>query len=501
MSIANRTKVSRQCLDSLVAVLGALFFTTCVSQSVAKNSHVMLRLLEVFATVGATGWAGTTLYRNRGVAKGLAQIAILDDIEMEVIANELDRHAQHRLAAAQGFPVSFASNDQAVAVDVSVEDTIDMELPDSDTHTERHELGVRGGNFNSPTYVPSLSRRDKEPKQKRSQTTKLLSDGKEHAWMRSLLNPSALLIFGGDGSGKSTFAQEMRKRRLKAGHDITVLDPHGKRSKWPGCKVIGSGLNYDAITAEITKFREEVKLRHKAVADDLAEEGDFEHYTLVCEEMTNWATNVAGAAELLKNIGDYRKVNCHLLIVSHGDCMGQLGNVKGFAKTLSTCLTKLELLSKPGEDGDPIPAGLGRLKPVGSESWLNVNIPKLDLEELAAEQAEEKANLRRSRTANPKQTRNPIESDRTPLSAAAFGDSRIGLVMELLASHGTAYAPVVSERLAHAGESGVRVADVMELFEELSQVYPDMFQIDTEQVNGISVDCLVPLCDVSAWAN
>ena len=54
----------------------------------------------------------------------------------------------------------------------------------------------------------------------------------------------AIAVIGAQGLGKTTLIEYLLS--LLSSEKI-VLDPHYKAGAWPGCLVIGAGMNYDAV--------------------------------------------------------------------------------------------------------------------------------------------------------------------------------------------------------------------------------------------------------------
>jgi len=196
-------------------------------------------------------------------------------------------------------------------------------------------------------------------------------------WIDRLINPSCLLVFGGDGSGKTTFAQYLIQRRVASGHQVIAIDPHGYPGKWgDGVEVIGAGRNYPAISKGISDLDSLVTRRYQLTQTNPSLEGKFEPISVLVEELTSFSHHLKNSKDLLINIGDYRKTNVHLLLVSHGDKLGQLGLPKGFASTIETIMSKVFLHSTIDANGEPIPTGYGWVQHRDGEK-LNVQIPDL----------------------------------------------------------------------------------------------------------------------------
>jgi len=183
----------------------------------------------------------------------------------------------------------------------------------------------------------------------------------DESWIDSLLRPSVLLVYGSDGSGKTSMARELLARRQAANHQTFALDPHSHPGKWGTCEVIGAGMGHKAIAAFVGRLQAIIKDRYERISSGEVAPGSFRPISIVCEELTDWAGEVTNSDLLLAKAGHYRKANVHLILVSHGDKLGQLGSPKGFADMANRILTKLKLESKPGHDGEPIPAFKGLL--------------------------------------------------------------------------------------------------------------------------------------------
>lgn len=200
----------------------------------------------------------------------------------------------------------------------------------------------------------------------------------EHDWVDTLINPSVLLVFGADGSGKTTFAFELIRRRIESGHDVVVLDPHNEKGKWGSLPVIGGGNDHKAIEQELYALERLCKERYALLNTGQCTPNDFQHKTYVVEEMTAYASKVKNASSLLTNIGDYRKLKIHVLMVAHGDKLGQLGGAKGFADTINSMLSKVYLGGTVGKDGEPCPTFTGWYMHRQSDK-VQVKIPKLSV--------------------------------------------------------------------------------------------------------------------------
>jgi hypothetical protein len=161
----------------------------------------------------------------------------------------------------------------------------------------------------------------------------------------NMTNYPSVLIYGAQGSGKTAFAGEEIKKRIAAGHQVIVLDPHAAYGAWSGCEVIGGGMDYAAIDAKLKWFSAEVARRYKEIQS--SPNPKFKPLTLVAEEMTNWASRCENSAEFLKtSLSDIRKAQMFSLLVAHTRTMPALGDAKGLAALRDEALLEIELLGE-----------------------------------------------------------------------------------------------------------------------------------------------------------
>ena len=166
----------------------------------------------------------------------------------------------------------------------------------------------------------------------------------------------AIAVIGAQGLGKTTLIEYLLS--LLSSEKI-VLDPHYKAGAWPGCLVIGAGMNYAAVGEALTNLSADVKERYQQRAT-------FAGYqpapvALVLEEQTNWVDKVEGAGRFLKEtLSDIRKVGYQTFSVAHGDTNTARGGAKGTAKMRQQGELKIEILEK----------GLARVSLRGRETFL-----------------------------------------------------------------------------------------------------------------------------------
>lgn len=160
-----------------------------------------------------------------------------------------------------------------------------------------------------------------------------------------LTNYPAVLIYGPQGSGKTFLAEEEIARRKAAGHRVTALDPHAGFNSWRDCEVVGAGMDYPAIDAELADFASEVKRRYERIRKE--PNPQFTPWTFVCDEFTNWASRCKASGDFFQAaLSDIRKAKMYVIFVSHARTLAGLGDAKGMAATRDAALLEIELLGK-----------------------------------------------------------------------------------------------------------------------------------------------------------
>lgn len=158
-----------------------------------------------------------------------------------------------------------------------------------------------------------------------------------------LTNYPAVLIYGPQGSGKTFLAEEEISGRKQAGHKVTALDPHAGFNSWRDCEVIGAGMDYAGIDAELADFATEVKRRYERIRKE--PNPQFQPWTFVCDEFTNWASRCKASGDFFQAaLSDIRKAKMYVIFVSHARTLAGLGEAKGMAATRDAALLEIELL-------------------------------------------------------------------------------------------------------------------------------------------------------------
>ncbi|MEX0272648.1 ATP-binding protein [Leptolyngbyaceae cyanobacterium UHCC 1019] len=97
------------------------------------------------------------------------------------------------------------------------------------------------------------------------------------------------LVWGGQGSGKTSFARAIAADKLANNQKIIVLNPHGSAGTWQGMRLIGAGKDYKAVEAFMRTYLALVKKRYQLFEQSGISEDDFLEQLLkaglvVCQE-------------------------------------------------------------------------------------------------------------------------------------------------------------------------------------------------------------------------
>ena len=211
------------------------------------------------------------------------------------------------------------------------------------------------------SYTPDLTDRNQDP----------------HEWINGLHEVNCLLIYGEQGSGKTTFVEAEVKARQELGHEVIVLDIHRKYGSWEGLEVTGDGMDFEAIDESLLDLQSLIKTRYK----QYSQVPDFnpKPITVICEEFTNWNERCKNSdAFFSAALSDVRKVRIHVLFVAHGDTLGNLTKKSGMGKNRDLGMVKLELIGELNETGKTVPSGKGNLYlPRNANNPVAVIVPDL----------------------------------------------------------------------------------------------------------------------------
>lgn len=236
--------------------------------------------------------------------------------------------------------------------DATVEPTPDIAVvPDEAAPVDATSADASAGNDE-----PAADNRDS-----RTPTPIALTDDR-FSWAKDLLHFPAVLIWGAQGSGKTSFASWLLHQRIAAGHSTWVCDPHKEYGQWNGLKCVGAGMDYEACDRAMIQFANTVKREYKTRSEQANYKPQRE--TVLVEEFTNWADRCENAGEFFKaSLSDLRKIKKGVIFVSHDRSLVALGNAKGFSKARNNGLLELHLEAViDPTTGEPKPAMKGKLK-------------------------------------------------------------------------------------------------------------------------------------------
>jgi hypothetical protein len=207
----------------------------------------------------------------------------------------------------------------------------------------------------------------------------------------------AVLVYGAQGSGKSTVAKWIVQQRALAGHTVNILDPHQIAGHWSGIgnlNLIGRGMDYKAIDDALREFRDLIRQRYERLSSELS--FSPAPITIVAEEFTNWSShcNYSGSFWDMA-MSDIRKANAYALFVSHGRNLSQLGGGRG-AKTRDSTLFEIQLFATlDPATGESRPTMTGTYKFPGQQP-IGFDVPKLTFEEAVEPEAFEPETIENS---------------------------------------------------------------------------------------------------------
>ncbi|MBW4474989.1 MAG: hypothetical protein KME45_32105 [Stenomitos rutilans HA7619-LM2] len=198
------------------------------------------------------------------------------------------------------------------------------------------------------------------------------------------------LLFGGMGAGKSWTARYLVMQKVRAGHQVILLDPHAANHEWQGIRHIGAGMDYRAIAEFLRWYLDEIERRYQEFNRSGLTEEDWQQSlrqqqritSVVSEEMTNWADRLPGdiGSKFFKSaMSDSRKVLMPPLFVAHDRTLSALGDAKGIARLRDAALLELELIPTiHPTTRKPVSSGKGKLKLPGHAEWLAVELPQIE---------------------------------------------------------------------------------------------------------------------------
>ena len=206
-------------------------------------------------------------------------------------------------------------------------------------------------------------------------------DSNPFAWLKQIYGSNCILMFGGQGSGKTSFVEWYANQKAEQGDEVIVFDVHRKFGAWKGLRVVGDGRDYQAIDDEILQLEKRITARYQQFAT--IEDFNPRPITLIFEEFSKWK-NFCEHSDgfFLTALTDVRNVFVQVVFVAHMKTMSGLTNQKGLAETFKNGVDQLELISEKIECTDGIqrarPTGKGKLTLVNSTKPILVSVPSYD---------------------------------------------------------------------------------------------------------------------------
>ena len=176
------------------------------------------------------------------------------------------------------------------------------------------------------------------------------------------------LIWGGQGSGKTTLAKAIAQDKRANGQQVVVVNPHGSPAAWDGLQVVGSGRDFAAINTFLQHYIDQITARYQQYKDmGVTEDEYLQHIidhgsaaTIICEEMSDWIDYLD--PKLLNRFAktaltESRKVGLPPMFITHDPSLDFLGLKRG-AKLRDEGMAIVAL--EPG-----LPDAQGKLKGTG----------------------------------------------------------------------------------------------------------------------------------------
>lgn len=225
--------------------------------------------------------------------------------------------------------------------------------------------------------TPSVPLHEQTFEQRKEYLWKLLSDA-EYAWLLRCIKAAPILVWGAQGSGKTTIVIFLcLLRKLYADMTVEVNDPHAHLNNWPEdlFQVYGHRVGYAAIGRRLAAYYGRVtKLENHP-------------HTSVWDEFTQYQERIANSELTVpfvkSTLSDARKAKEYPILVAHGNTQGAMGGSSGTHQMKEEGMISVHLFAKRDEMGEPRPAFKGVVKglelndygvpketPIKTDTWM-----------------------------------------------------------------------------------------------------------------------------------
>lgn len=329
----------------------------------------------VIATVFSTFFVGYTVSQTQTINKGIgASGAFLFGLVTIASSKNVRKDESFIRLVEDNDETMFINN----LVNAAFPEPENPMLPPEPPQPQQPKLPVAGVTTETPEQVwakaecPAHAAKNPQKKQ--------LWDylAATHPEILMLLQRQLLLVFGEQGSGKTTFvAFLITLRKLYLNHEIWVADPHANDNHdlWVASDTItGYGWDYEGIGKQIDVYFERLQVKDKYPI------------TAVWDEYTNYDSRIEGGDKgfVQSALADARKALIYNIMISHGDTNAAQGGSKGTSKMRERGQTSILLLGEPDPLGQVRPRGLGTISglfkdnkgkpldtPITVEEWMN----------------------------------------------------------------------------------------------------------------------------------
>lgn len=209
----------------------------------------------------------------------------------------------------------------------------------------------------------------------------------EESPLKGALEFGCLMLYGGQGSGKTTLASALLRYRLLKGHEVRVMNPHYSYGMYKPLRVYGVGDSQEdtwlSIQEGIHWLLDEVKARYKVMRNQPQSEWEFlgQPITVLVEELGLYAANLDKElmAKFLKTcLTEVRKANIYVIGVSQAPTQAMTGGVKGIYSLMRTSSAEVTLESVPNTKlpGGRGPSGYGTIE-IPGQDMMRFKVPNI----------------------------------------------------------------------------------------------------------------------------